>query len=241
MWALQPWVPAAECLPRPGRVAVYWRLPGFHPTRDAVAGRGVARARAAPRASPRGACAPVQRRATERMTEWPGSAPRSTSTSSADPFPDGQPPGKGLRNRRRRSREPPRLQGMPTSPSAASDLVPPSEIDALTERLRAAEEAFLADLRRLVDLDCGSYTRDGVNQVATWVVAFLARLGGDVTRHPIPMACWATRWSACSTARPAAPGRSCWATRTRSSRRGPPPRDPSPSRTASRRGPVSPT
>ncbi len=75
---------------------------------------------------------------------------------------------------------------MSTSPCTARDLVPPSEVAALTDRVRAAEPSFMADLQRLVDLDCGSYTRDGVNDVAAWVAAFLVRLGGDVTRHPDP-------------------------------------------------------
>jgi glutamate carboxypeptidase len=65
-------------------------------------------------------------------------------------------------------------------------LVPPAELTALRAHVAAAEPAFLADLERLVNLDCGSYTRDGVNEVATWVAAFLARLGGEVTRHPDP-------------------------------------------------------
>ncbi len=64
--------------------------------------------------------------------------------------------------------------------------VHPAELAALRARLEAAEPALLADLERLVNLDCGSYTRDGVNEVAAWVVAFLERLGGEVTRHPDP-------------------------------------------------------
>ena len=73
-----------------------------------------------------------------------------------------------------------------TTPPAALDSVTPAELDALGERIAAAEPAYLADLERLINLDCGSYTRDGVNEVATWVTAFLARLGGAVTRHPDP-------------------------------------------------------
>jgi len=72
---------------------------------------------------------------------------------------------------------------MPT-PSTAP--VTPAELAALRTRIEAAEPAFLADLERLVNLDCGSYTRDGVNQVATWTAAFLVRLGGEVARHPDP-------------------------------------------------------
>lgn len=71
-------------------------------------------------------------------------------------------------------------------PTAAATLVPPPELAALLARVEAAEPAFLADLERLVNLDCGSYTRDGVNEVADWVAAFLARLGGEVTRYPDP-------------------------------------------------------
>ena len=71
-----------------------------------------------------------------------------------------------------------------TTPS--TDLVPPAELAALRARLAAAEPALLADLERLVNLDCGSHTRDGVNEVATWTTAFLERIGGDVIRHPDP-------------------------------------------------------
>ncbi len=70
--------------------------------------------------------------------------------------------------------------------STPADLVSRDELAALTARIAAIEPDFLADLERLVDLDCGSYTRDGVNVVATWVAAFLQRLGGRVTRHADP-------------------------------------------------------
>ncbi len=71
-------------------------------------------------------------------------------------------------------------------PTPATDLVTPTELAALRDRVATAEPAFLAALERLVNVDCGSYTREGVNEVAGWVAAFLARLGGDVTRHPDP-------------------------------------------------------
>jgi len=69
-------------------------------------------------------------------------------------------------------------------PNERTNHVRPAELAALRTRLEAAEPALLADLERLVNVDCGSYTRDGVNEVAAWVVAFLERLGGEVTRHP---------------------------------------------------------
>jgi glutamate carboxypeptidase len=71
-------------------------------------------------------------------------------------------------------------------PTSALDLVNPAELVALRDRVAAAEPAYLADLERLVNLDCGSYTRDGVNEVATWTAAFLQRLGASVIRHPDP-------------------------------------------------------
>lgn len=71
-------------------------------------------------------------------------------------------------------------------PTPALHLVPPAELGAIRDRVGAAEPAYLADLARLVDLDCGSYTRDGVNAVAAWTAAFLTRLGAEVTRHPDP-------------------------------------------------------
>ncbi len=72
---------------------------------------------------------------------------------------------------------------MPTEPIV---LVADDELAALRSRIAAAEPALLADLARLVNVDCGSYDREGVNEVAAWVAAFLARLGGEVTRHADP-------------------------------------------------------
>lgn len=69
---------------------------------------------------------------------------------------------------------------------SALDLVSHAELGVLRERIAAAEPAYLADLERLVNLDCGSFTRDGLDEVATWTAAFLERLGATVTRHPDP-------------------------------------------------------
>jgi glutamate carboxypeptidase len=46
--------------------------------------------------------------------------------------------------------------------------------------------AFLGDLERLVNTDCGSYTRDGVNEVGRWTGAFLAGLGAAVEYRADP-------------------------------------------------------
>ena len=52
------------------------------------------------------------------------------------------------------------------------------------ERLEAAIATrlprYLADLERLVNTDCGSYTKSGVDDVGRWTGAFLERLGASV-------------------------------------------------------------
>ncbi len=56
------------------------------------------------------------------------------------------------------------------------------------DRLRAAvaarEPRFLVELERLVNIDCGSYTASGVNEVADFVADALRELGADVRRVP---------------------------------------------------------
>jgi glutamate carboxypeptidase len=72
----------------------------------------------------------------------------------------------------------------------ASTMTPPlpsaAELDALRAVVRADLPAYLDDLERLVNIDCGSYTPDGVNQVARWVEDFLTDLGAEVQAHPDP-------------------------------------------------------
>ncbi|HEY6013106.1 MAG TPA: M20 family metallopeptidase, partial [Candidatus Limnocylindrales bacterium] len=45
---------------------------------------------------------------------------------------------------------------------------------------------YLADLERLVNTDCGSYTPAGVNEIGRWVAAFLADLGATIETRPDP-------------------------------------------------------
>lgn len=61
---------------------------------------------------------------------------------------------------------------MPPSPSL------PDVRERITERL----PAFVSDLERLVNIDCGSYTPAGVNQVADFMADRLRGLGASVTR-----------------------------------------------------------
>jgi glutamate carboxypeptidase len=62
--------------------------------------------------------------------------------------------------------------------------------DADLAALRAAIERrlpdFLADLERLVNIDCGSFTAGGVDEVGRWTGGFLERLGATVEYRPDP-------------------------------------------------------
>jgi glutamate carboxypeptidase len=62
----------------------------------------------------------------------------------------------------------------------------PGSADLATlHRIVAARlPAFLTELESLVNVDCGSYTPDGVNRVADHVAASLAALGAEVRRVP---------------------------------------------------------
>ena len=63
-------------------------------------------------------------------------------------------------------------------------LVPPAELVALTAAVDAALPAYLADLERLVNTDCGSYTKSGVDEIGRWTADRLRSLGATVTTHP---------------------------------------------------------
>ncbi|HSL75884.1 MAG TPA: M20 family metallopeptidase [Candidatus Limnocylindrales bacterium] len=60
------------------------------------------------------------------------------------------------------------------------------ELDALRASIAADFPAYLADLERLVSIDCGSYTPEGVDEVGRWVTAFLEGLGAQVDVRPDP-------------------------------------------------------
>lgn len=70
--------------------------------------------------------------------------------------------------------------------SAPGSLVTQAELDRLRATIEAGLPTFLADLERLVNVDCGSYSPAGVNQVADWVAADMAALGARVERHRDP-------------------------------------------------------
>ena len=49
--------------------------------------------------------------------------------------------------------------------TSSTDLVTDSELTGLTAAVDRALPAYLADLERLVNTDCGSYTKGGVDEV----------------------------------------------------------------------------
>jgi glutamate carboxypeptidase len=60
------------------------------------------------------------------------------------------------------------------------------DLTAIEAGLRADETAYMADLERLVNIDCGSYTPAGVDEVGRFVAGFLADLGASVEVRPDP-------------------------------------------------------
>jgi len=73
------------------------------------------------------------------------------------------------------------------SPTTATPPLPSVvELDALRAAIGADLPAYLDDLRRLVGIDCGSYTQAGVDEVGRWVAAFFTELGATVEVRPDP-------------------------------------------------------
>jgi glutamate carboxypeptidase len=68
--------------------------------------------------------------------------------------------------------------------SAPGSLVADAELDSLRGIAEAGLAAFLADLERLVNVDCGSYSPAAVNEIADWVAADMAASGARVERIP---------------------------------------------------------
>jgi glutamate carboxypeptidase len=60
-------------------------------------------------------------------------------------------------------------------------LVSAAEVAALRASVERAYPAYLADLERLVNTDCGSYTKAGVDAIGRWTAERLRTLGATVT------------------------------------------------------------
>ena len=69
------------------------------------------------------------------------------------------------------------------APGAAVSADELEELDAI---IQDELPAYLEDLSALVNIDCGSYTKAGVDQVGRWTGRFLERLGAEVTYHLHP-------------------------------------------------------
>jgi glutamate carboxypeptidase len=70
-----------------------------------------------------------------------------------------------------------------STPGAA---VSDAELTALEAAIRGNEPGFLADLERLVNIDCGSYTPEGVDRVGERVAELMRASGAAVSHHPDP-------------------------------------------------------
>jgi len=68
--------------------------------------------------------------------------------------------------------------------TAPGSLVEDGELETLRGIAEAGLPAFLTDLERLVNVDCGSYSPAGVNEIADWVAADMAGNGARVARIP---------------------------------------------------------
>ena len=73
---------------------------------------------------------------------------------------------------------------MDTTDTAAT--VADAELIALGATVHADEPAYLADLERLVNIDCGSYTPEGVDRIGEFVASFMTALGASIERRPDP-------------------------------------------------------
>ena len=65
-------------------------------------------------------------------------------------------------------------------------LVADAELASIEAMIRANEPAYLADLERLVNIDCGSYTPEGVDRIGDFVSEFMTARGASVERRPDP-------------------------------------------------------
>ncbi|MDO8485635.1 MAG: M20 family metallopeptidase [Candidatus Limnocylindrales bacterium] len=71
----------------------------------------------------------------------------------------------------------------PTSPIITPSI---AELDGLRAVIASDLPKYLANLERLVNIDCGSYTPAGVNEVGRWTGEYLAELGAAVEYRPDP-------------------------------------------------------
>jgi glutamate carboxypeptidase len=66
------------------------------------------------------------------------------------------------------------------SPAVISD----RELADLRSVVEASQPTYMADLERLVNIDCGTYTKTGVDEVGRWLAGRLTELGASVRTEP---------------------------------------------------------
>ncbi|MEA2677112.1 MAG: glutamate carboxypeptidase, partial [Chloroflexota bacterium] len=63
-------------------------------------------------------------------------------------------------------------------------MVTDSQLTGLQTALDSMRADYMADLEGLVNIDCGTYTKSGVDEVGRWLTEQLRELGAQVTVHP---------------------------------------------------------
>ena len=72
------------------------------------------------------------------------------------------------------------------APTGSTGTPSTAELDGLRAVISGDLPDYLVNLERLVNIDCGSYTPTGVDQVGRWTGDFLAELGAEVEHRPDP-------------------------------------------------------
>ncbi len=75
-----------------------------------------------------------------------------------------------------------------------------AELDHLPRSWPERWTSYLADLEQIVNVDCGTYNKAGVDEIGRWFADQLEELGARVTIDSNES--WATRLWACSRAAP---------------------------------------
>jgi glutamate carboxypeptidase len=59
-----------------------------------------------------------------------------------------------------------------------------TDVKDIQQRAAAYYDSYLADLERIVNIDSGTFDRDGVNEAGEYLRSILANLGAEITMHP---------------------------------------------------------
>jgi glutamate carboxypeptidase len=76
--------------------------------------------------------------------------------------------------------------GTPGSTAPSTAIPADTELDGLRTSISFDLPNYLADLEQLVNIDCGTYTPEGVDEVGRWTARFLGELGAEIDVRPDP-------------------------------------------------------